>query len=144
MRLTILAAWHELIDPERPILLHIVKPTPQNFNTESTLLHVLIERNGHPPTHSAGVTVVCHDHAHASLYHFAISSARQIAAQSVLREARLQDLCSLRFCVVSYDNVPLRDDILDEFESGFVSPSRRLVLVRMPHSGRLRLLPEDD
>ena len=121
-----------------------MKPARQNVNTESTLLHVLIERNGHPPTHSAGVTVVCHDHAHASLYHFAISSARQIAAQSVLREARLQDLCSLRFCVVSYDNVPLRDDILDEFESGFVSPSRRLVLVRMPHSGRLRLLPEDD
>ena len=52
-------------------------------------------------------------------YHFAISSARQIAAQSVLREARFQDLCSLRFWFVSYDNVPLRDDILDEFESGF-------------------------
>lgn len=74
----ILAAWNDLVDEGSPIVFHVVKPCPPRTQTESTLLHVLVEQHNHIATHSAGVfSVIRKDGSHAAVYHVALPGWRQ-------------------------------------------------------------------
>jgi hypothetical protein len=116
----IMEAWRDKIDPTALTDIRLLSPTPPSTETETTLVHILLEQNRVDLTHSAGViSVIKQDRHHASLRHVAVSVGRMVSQALILRIMHLQDSCVLRRCAVTYRGVALRTGDLEDIESGF-------------------------
>lgn len=116
----IMETWRDKMDPTALTDIRLISPTPPSTETETTLVHVLLEQNRVDLTHSAGViSVIQQDRHHASLRHAAVSVGRMVSQAMILRIMHLQDSCVLRRCAVTYRGVALRTGDLEDIESGF-------------------------
>ena len=116
----IVEVWHDKILPDTCLDIRMIVPTPPHTETETTLAHLLLEQNRVIATHAAGIiSVIRQDRSHAALRHVAVSMSRLISSANILRKVRLQDLCALRRCDVTFNGGLLRQGDLEDLDSGF-------------------------
>ena len=116
----IVDVWHDKITPGIGLDIRMILPLPPHTATETTLAHLLLEQNRVIDTHAAGlISVIRQDRTHAALRHVAVSIGRLTSHANIVRSVRLQDLCALRRCDVTFKGRLLRQEDLEDFDSGF-------------------------
>ena len=128
----ILDTWNDQLDLSKPVTISIVKPNPPVVGTESNLLHMILEQSGMPTILAAGIiSVIRQDHEFASVHNIAVSMASMTTGKQVLRQVRLEDLCVLRRCKVTYGNNDFLPGQLEDLDAGFC-----IIMVYVPPLGQ--------
>ena len=129
----VLDTWADKIDPSAPVSLLVVQPNPPVTETESTLVHIIVEQRAKSDTHAAGViSIIRQDHEHAFVHHVAISSGRLVTFAQILSQVHLVDLCAGRFCriLLGRTRSVFVPNHLEELDSGFG------ILIFVPPNGQ--------
>ena len=108
------------MNPSIPVHIAIVTPQPPATETETTLVHILLEQNSAQATHAAGVlSTIRQDQDHAFVNHVAVSIGSTATSRHVLQKIHLVDLCVLRRCLVKYGNTDFVPGNLEELGPAF-------------------------
>ena len=119
-RRQLIETWADHVNPSIPVHIAIVTPQPPATETETTLVHILLEQNSAQATHAAGVlSTIRQDQDHAFVNHVAVSIGSTATSRHVLQKIHLVDLCVLRRCLVKYGNTDFVPGNLEELGPAF-------------------------
>ena len=111
--------WRDLLDPNTPFSIHVVKPRPPQSRWQDFNCHILIEQN-RPIGGAAGIiTVLQSSTSTTSASQGAFAMNRHIRKQDVIDIMELNPICDDHHCAIFYCREPIHIVLATEVNSGF-------------------------
>jgi len=111
--------WRDLLDPNTPFSIHVVKPRPPQSRWQDFNCHILLEQN-RPIGRAAGIiTVLQSSTSTTSASQGAYVMHRHIRKQDVIDTMELNPICDDHHCAIYYGREPIHIVVATEVSSGF-------------------------
>ena len=97
-------AWIDLLDPNLPFAIHVVKPRPPQFRTQQRACHVILEQKQQPERAAVVLTALFEGPTNDGIIQGAFSVLRRVDLNYIINTLEIAFFCTQRSCSFLFDS----------------------------------------